>query len=194
MKILKHYRHIICIAVTITLVVLGVFVFNGSVWRVVESICDFATSFTYSFLDLFDLSDKSMLTLLNLPQKTPWSDFLYSPIPKLFLPSTWGEFGVTWSKYWELWIDWRTFALYLLFIAEFVLNVMMYTYHFFLLYLLAKRLFRRYLRKHNNDDDKDSKRLTIFKWIMDKMYRPVRRFFVDLYVFIKTDSSFGGGN
>lgn len=185
MKILKHYRHIICIAVTITLVVLGVFVFNGSVWRVVESICDFATSFTYSFLDLFDLSDKSMLTLLNLPQKTPWSDFLYSPIPKLFLPSTWGEFGVTWSKYWELWIDWRTFALYLLFIAEFVLNVMMYTYHFFLLYLLAKRLFRRYLRKHNNDDDKDSKRLTIFKRIMDKTYRPVRRFFVDLYVFIK---------
>ena len=88
LKILKDYKHIICLAVTLVFVGLGVFVFNGALWRLIETVCDLGTSIAFSFLDLFDLSDKIPLTFLQLPKSAPWSNVLTTNAPDLFcLPS-----------------------------------------------------------------------------------------------------------
>ena len=183
MSIFKNYRHIICMTVTAILVALGIFVFNGSLWRIIESGRDFGTSIAYWFLEPFDLSDKITPTLMTLPQTPPWSSSLH--IPTVFLPATWETFGEKWKAYWKVWANWDIFIDYLIFLLEVVLYAISFIYNLFLYRMVEKGLFKQYLEVHNNDDDKESKHLQAFKHIIDVSYRPVRRFFVDLYVFIK---------
>ena len=188
MKILKNYRDIICVTITAIFIALGIFVFNACFWRIIESARDLGTSIAYSVLDLFELSDKISPTFLTFPQKAPWANVLHSTAPKLFLPETWEQFGVYLEKYWKTWIDWKTFILYLLFILQIVLNLIMFSFYFALFFVLTKKIFRKYLLKHNNDDDKDSKRLIAYKNFIERRYFPIRRFFIDLYVFIKNSA------
>ena len=185
MSFLKNYRHIICITVTAVLALLGVFVFSGSVWRVIESGRDLGLSVAFTVLDLFDLSDKITPLWTSLPTTAPWADSLPVHIPKIFLPETWVEFEKKWEEYWTVWANWRTVLQYVLFLIKTALNLITLFYYLFLLGLLGKFLWKRYLNKHNNDDDKESKSLLSFKRTMDVTYCRVRRFFVDLYVFIK---------
>ena len=185
MSFLKNYRHIICITVTAVLALLGVFVFSGSVWRVVESGRDLGVSVAFTVLDLFDLSDKITPTLTNLPSTAPWAGALPVRVPKIFLPETWVKFQEAWKEYWTVWADWRTLLSYLLFLMKTALNIVTVAYYGILLGVLGKALWKRYLNKHNNDDDKESKTLVSFKRAMDVTYRPVRRFFIGLYVFIR---------
>ena len=185
LKILKDYKHIICLAVTLVFVGLGVFVFNGALWRLIETVCDLGTSIAFSFLDLFDLSDKIPLTFLQLPKSAPWSNVLTTNAPDLFLPTKWKEFGQTVNKYWDVFFSLETFFRYLFFLLEIVLNLITFTFYAALLLGLVYVLFKQYLRKHNNDDDKESKSLKAFKRVSNCTYRPVKRFCVILYVFIR---------
>jgi len=156
MTIFKNYRHIICISITVILFALGIFVFNGCAWRFIESCGDFGTSFAYSVLDLFDLSDKVTLSFLKLPQKAPWADKFYTHTPKLFLPETWEKFGEFMNRYWKTFINWKTIVSYLLFILQIILNVTTFAYYFFLLFVLMKKIFKKYLHKQNKKkDDED---------------------------------------
>ena len=182
MSILKNYRHIICISITVILVALGVFVFNGSVWRIVESGQDFGTSVAYWFLETFDIPNDLTPTVTLLPKAPPWSS---GSVPKIFLPATWEAFAVEMKKYWVAWADIYTFLYYVIFLIEVVLNVVAISFDLFLILFVLKLIFNRYLSKQNNDDDKESKPLKRFKRIIDCIYPPVRRFFVDLYVFIR---------
>ena len=182
MSILKNYRHIICISITVILVVLGIFVFNGSVWRIIESGQDFGTSVAYWFLETFDIPNDLMPTVTLLPKAPPWSS---GSVPKIFLPATWEAFAVEMKKYWVAWADIYTLLYYIIFLIEVVLNVVAISFDLFLILFVLKLIFNRYLSKQNNDDDKESKPLKRFKRIIDCIYPPVRRFFVDLYVFIR---------
>ena len=189
MFILRNYRHIICILITAGLAALGIFVFSGSLWRVVESGRDLGTSIAYSFLDIFDLSDKITPTLTILPQTPPWFNVPNAPSvpdePQIFLPSTWEKFVIQWNEYWTVWANLDTLLDYLIVLLEIVMYTITFSYYLFLFVMVGKQFFKRYLEKHNNDDDKDSSALKRFKRVMDYTYRPVRRFLVDLYVFIR---------
>ena len=185
MKFLRNYRHIICITVTAVFILFGVFVFNGSAWRFVESGKTLVNSIAYAVLDLFDLSYIIEPMWTSLPQTPPWAGVLPARVPKIFLPETWAEFGTILSRYGELLIDWRMLLQYLLFLLKTFLNIITIFYYMFLLTLLVKALWKRYLTKHSNDDDKESKSLKYYKRAVDVTIRPIRRFFVDLYVFIK---------
>lgn len=184
LRIFKNYRHIICIVFTLLFAMLGVFVFHGSLWRIVESGRDLFYSIAYSILDFFDLSDKIAPTLTMLPQKPPWADSLAEVAPQMFLPETWEKFGEKWKTYWKLCANLRMIFSYVLFLLEIITYVITFAYNFVLLALLGKLLFKRYLKVHNNKDDKESKPLRLFKRVMNYTYRPIRRFVVDLYVFI----------
>lgn len=185
MFILRNYRHVICITVTVGLAALGIFVFSGSLWRIVESGRDFGTSLAYWFFDKFHLSDKITPTWMILPQTPPWYNAPTGNAPQVFLPSTWERFVQSWNKYWATWFNWNTLLDYLILLLKIVLYIISCSIDFFLLAKVGKRVFKKYLEVHNNDDDKESPALKIFKLIIYYTYRPIRRFFVDLYVFIK---------
>lgn len=182
MVFLKNYRHIVCISLTLFLGLLGIFVFNGSLWRVWESCCDLGTSIAYKFLDLFDAADNITSTLTQLPQTPPWSG---DTVQDIGLPSNWDVFVENWNLYWSVWADGDTFIDYLVFLLEVVFYIVSFSCDFLLLRIVGKRLFSEYLERHNSDDDMESKALSVFNLIMDFTYRLIRRFIIDLYVFIK---------
>ena len=168
MKFLKNYRHIICITITLGLVALGVFVFNGSIWRVIESGRDLGTSIAYKFLDIFDMSDKITATLTWLPESAPWEGFVEK-----------------WNAYWTAWANWDTLLDYLIFLLEITLYVITFSMDFVLFVVFGRKFFQRYLAAQNNKDDVETIAVKVCKRFMDFTYRPIRRFIIDLYVFIK---------
>lgn len=185
MKILRYYRHILCIGVTILLVTLGVFVFNASVWRLVESVWSLLTSLAYWFIGLFGFYDVFTPSTVELPTMPPWFGSFPTNVPKFLLPETWELFAVNWDRYWEIFFDIQCVGDYLLAVVEFLLYTFSYLYNFFVLMLGMYQLFSLYLQTHNNDDDKESEALKKFKHIQDTVLKPIKRFFVDIYVFIR---------
>lgn len=183
MKFLKNYRHIICITITLGLVALGVFVFNGSIWRVIESGRDLGTSIAYKFLDIFDMSDKITATLTWLPESAPWLEFGGSL--EIALPSKWEGFVEKWNAYWTAWANWDTLLDYLIFLLEITLYVITFSMDFVLFVVFGRKFFQRYLAAQNNKDDVETIAVKVCKRFMDFTYRPIRRFIIDLYVFIK---------
>lgn len=185
MKILKNYRHILCITVTVCFVALGVFIYHGCIWRLWESICDLGTTIAYSFLDIFDASDKITVTFIQTPKTPFWVKDSSDYMPSILLPSTWESFREKCGNYWSAFFSRRMFLLYFYTLLKEVMNIITFLYYGFLLVLSAKVLFKRYIKERNNDDDKESTALKKYKKVMDSTYRPVRRFVVDLYVFIR---------
>ena len=185
MKLLKNYRHIICLSVTIITVTLGVFVFNGSVWRLLESFWDLLTSLAYWFLGMFGYYDVVKPSVIELPSLPPWFGYFPTNVPKTFLPETWEMLGEWFERYWQIWIDWRCFLDYVLFLLEFIFSAFSYAYFFIVLFFVGYLLFRLYLKKINNDDDKESNALKGFKKMQDKVFSPIRRFFVSFFVFVR---------
>ena len=190
MKLLKNYRHIICLSVTIITVTLGVFVFNGSVWRLLESVWDLLTSLAYWFLGMFGFYDVFKPNVIELPSLPPWFGYFPTNVPKIFLPETWEMLGEWFERYWQIWIDWRCFLDYVLFLLELILYTFSYAYNFIVLFLVGYLLFRLYLKKINNDDDKESNALKCFKKMQDNVFSPIRRFFVSLFVFVRNHKAY----
>lgn len=86
---------------------------------------------------------------------------------------------------WRLWATKENFFGYLMFIVGLLYNVC-YGILFLLPFLLvAVLLFKRYLKKQNNDYDKDSRPLKAFKWLSAHTYRPVKLWLTEFWSFLK---------
>ena len=183
LSVLKNYRHVICILVTAIFVTLGVFVFNRSLWRIVESARNVGTSVAYWFMDMFDASDKVVATVTELPQPPPWHSS--TSTTEVFLPESWQAFGEKWNAYWTAWADWYMFVDYLVFLLEVVLYSITISFDVLLILLLLRLIFKKYLGKQNTKDDIESKSLKSFKVVSSYTYRPVKHFLIDLCLFIR---------
>ena len=62
------YRHIICIAITLGFVALGVFKFFGAVGRLIESGRDFGLSVGYLFAEMFGIPHNITPTVNDFPK------------------------------------------------------------------------------------------------------------------------------
>ena len=69
------YRHIICIAITLGFIALGVFVFFGAVGRLIESCRDVGLSAGFYFCELFQIPHNITPTVNDFP-KVPFFDFI----------------------------------------------------------------------------------------------------------------------
>ena len=61
------YRHIVCIAITLGFVALGIFKFFGSVGRVIEGGRDIGLSAAYYFCELFQIPHNITPTVNDFP-------------------------------------------------------------------------------------------------------------------------------
>ena len=190
MKLFKNYRHIICLSVTVLLVTLGVFVFNGSAWRLWESLCDFFSSLAYWFLGCFGFYDVFAPTSIELPTLPLWHEVFPTNVPIIFLPETWEMFAEWLERYWEIFFNFRVVLDYVFFLLELVLYTVSYLYNFILLFLVGYLLFWLYVRAQNNDDDVESEALKRFKSFQDTVLSAIRRFFVELFVFVRIHKAY----
>ena len=179
----QRYMHIICIAITLGFVALSVYIFSNAFVRIKESFVDFGTSVEYYFDEIFYYADETKTTINN-----------YSVIPftSFFgLPPTWEEFKILWGKYWQVWATSENVSAYFTY-----LSTLLYDFSkIFLLVILPIILiliifFKMYMSKQNNDYNKDSKPLTIFKWVEFHVYLPIKNWCKDFVSFVKENKNY----
>lgn len=180
-----NYRHYICIIITLGFVAVSVFVFPNALGRVIEGFRDFGLSIAYYFCEIFGIEYGFTPTVNDLP-KTPFFPFLehYDP-PSSSLPETWDGFQSNWDIYWGKWADKSNFLNYLAFVGNLLYSVAKVLIIIVPFVIIIAVLFNRTLKKQNNDYDKDSKPLKIFKTVTKYTYRPVKLWLTDFFAFLR---------
>ena len=184
------YRHFICVAITLSFVLLAIFVFPSALGRLIESVRDFGLSVAFYFCKMFGIENSVTATVNDLP-KMPFFDvpnMPSSPVPSL--PETFDGFKIKWHEYWKLVITARNMVGYLDFLGGLVAvlaNVVLYIIPIIVVvYLIIKQV----LDKENNDYNVDSKALKIARRISDKTYRPLKSWILDFIAFIKDNKAY----
>ena len=181
-----NYRHIICIFITIGFLACGVFVFPFALGRLIEGGRDFGLSVAYYFCEVFGIPHSITPTVNNLPQVPFFPSVPDMPsTPTTTLPNTWDGFKVSWAAYWRLWATMDNFTGYLCYLGNVLFTlckVLVIALPFVLILYLG---LNRYLKKQNNDYDKDSRPLKAFKWLTAHIYMPVKTWLIEQYGFIR---------
>ncbi|PWM71832.1 MAG: hypothetical protein DBX59_07890 [Bacillota bacterium] len=192
------YRHIICIAITLGFVALGVFLFFGSVGRIIESVRNFGLSVAYYFCELFGVPHNITPTVNNFPQ-IPFFDFLGGSAPSepsvpsvpsqgspsIPLPETFDGFKEKWTTYWQTWATKDNFFAYLAWLSNALYYAALFVVVIVPALVVVYFLMRRLLRRENNDYDRDTKPLRIFKRVVAVTYRPVKAWLSSFIGFIR---------
>ena len=183
----KHfnYLHIICGTITLALLCVSVFVFPNAFGRLLESGRDLGLSIAYYFCELFGIEYSFTPTVIELPKIPFFPSYGGANSPSTFLPNTWTGFQSNWSAYWQLWVTKDNFFSYLVTVEDTVFQGCKFIIIVFPLVLVFILLFRRYLKKQNNDYNKDSKFLQGFKIAIKYTYRPVKNWVLGLISFIR---------
>ena len=178
------YRHILCMAITLGIVSLGVFAFPNTLGRTVESVRDLGFSIGYFFAELFGVEHTITPTVTELA-KIPFFDFHVSSTPSTPLPDTWTGFQSSWVEYWRLWATMDNFLGYLDFIADILFWLCMAVLIVLPFAVIIRFALGKYAKKQNNDYDKDSKPLKAYKWLSAHTYIPVKRFIHEFISFVR---------
>lgn len=196
MKIVKkikfNYLHIICILITFGFMAVGVFRFPNALGRIIESFRDLGLSVAYYFCELFKIPHSITPTVNNLA-KIPFFKFNIgqSPaLPSTSLPEKFDGVKSNWSAYWQLWVSKDNFKGYLLLIGKicyYFLSAVLIAIPF---YFALRWLFKRYLKKQNNDYDKDSRPLKAFKWVAVHTYCPVKKWILNFILFVREHKTY----
>lgn len=179
-----NYRHYILAAITIGFAAC-ILLFPHSVGRIIESIRDFGLSMAYYFCEITEIPHNITPTVNTYP-KYPFFNFLQNiKLPSTFLPFDIETFKVKWSQYWRVWASWANFKAYLSFLIDklyIISEILLCVMPFFIIFYM---MFESYLKKENNDYDKDSKSLQKWKRFSLRVITPIKTWFKNFFVFMK---------
>lgn len=184
------YRHIICIAITLGFLVLGVFEFFGAVGRLIESCRDVGLSSGFYFCELFQIPHNITPTVNNFP-KVPFFGFMGgSEAPEIPIPEDWKAFTEKWSLYWQTWATKENFFAYLAFLGNLLYFLSMFVLCFLPVIVVVYFLLRKLARTENNDWAVDTKPLRVFKRISSVTYRPVKAWLISFFGFLRENGTY----
>lgn len=180
------YRHIICIAITLVFLACAVFVFPSALGRVIEGGRDLGLSVAYYFAELFGLPHNIAPTVNELP-KMPFfpSSGENATLPVVAIAENWEQFKADFVAYWQLWANSGNFLSYLSFLGGLMYKICIIVLLVLPVLILLVILLKRYLKKENNDYDKDSRPLKIVKAIAKYTYIPVKAWAVAFVGFLR---------
>lgn len=174
-----NYKHYICISITLVFILISFLFFKYSYIRLYESFIDLFTSFKYYINNLFNLNWNYDITINNF-SKVPFK------LP-LNLPSSWDKFKILCSNYFKNFFDKDNFLNYFSFLVK-----RLYKFSRFVLILLPFILILFIIIKSknniNNNYNKDSKPLVIFKKFEDKLFIPINLWIKNFIKFLFTYS------
>lgn len=177
--------HVVPIAVTIFSLVMAVFAFPGALGRVIESGRDFGISIGYYFSETFGNKGSIDVTVTSLPKLPYFEDYTFVDVPTTTLAATFEGFKIDWYNYWDKFANKINFFEYLFFVknvALIVSNVILYVIPIIMTLVIV---LRRFLDKENNDYNKDSVPLKIWKKFSATLYVPLKEYVIELATFIK---------
>ena len=177
--------HVVCAVITLCFVLLGVLVFFGAVGRIIEAVRDLGLSVAYYFCELFFIPHNITPTVNTFP-KIPFFNFIGgAEAPDIPIPEDWQTFADNWSVYWQLWASGENFLAYLSSFEQLLIILSQSLLIIVPAILIAYILFSRLLKNQNNDYDKDSRPLQIFKRVSSVTYRPVRAWLLRFLGFVR---------
>ncbi len=178
------YRHYICIAITAGFIICAVFVFPSALGRIIEGGRDLGLSVAYYFCRLFGIPNDITPTVNELP-KIPFFDNYGGQSPTVILADNWEQFKTDFVAYWQLWASKDNFLGYLSYLNDFLYRISIFILMVLPFFLVAVLLFNRYFKTQNNDYDKDSRPLRIFKTVSKYTYHPVKAWLIDFFGFVR---------
>ena len=180
------YRHIICTTITLGFIACAVFVFPAALGRVIEGGRDLGLSVAFYFAELFGIEHGIVPTVNDLPQMPFFEHYGGNTVlPSVFIAENWEQFKADFAVYWRLWISADNFTGYLSSLVSGLYIVCIVILLVVPLIVLAVVLFKRYLKKENNDYDKDSRPLKTAKRIAKYTYLPVKTWVVGFVCFVR---------
>lgn len=174
-----EYRTYICFGITLGFIALAIFRFSYSYKRFYESIVDFGSSFKCFFDFVFFDVEKYTSSVTEF-SRVPYT-------PPFYFPSSWDEFKLLWAFYWQSIVSADNLHEYINYMGTFLLNlsrILVIALPFFFLFVV---LIKYAFCKQNNDDNKESKPLKIFKGFIDKVYKPVKNWFKNSLRYLKNN-------
>lgn len=177
------YRHIICIAITLGFLACSVFVFSSALGRIIESGRDFGLSVAYYFCKLLNIPNSIAPTVNDLPNTG-------GVLPSLPIADDWGQFKVDFTAYWRLWANGDNFLSYLSFLGNLLYRICVVILLVVPVIVIAVVLLKRYLKKQNNDYDKDSRPLKAVKLILRYTYHPVKNWLAAFFGFVREHKAY----
>lgn len=184
-----NYRHIVCILLTIGFIAYGVFIFPNALGRLIEGGRDFGLSVAYYVCELFGISYRFAPTVNTLPQ-IPLFSFLPNDYPSILLPGNWAGFKENWAEYWRLWASTGNFMGYLSWLGNKLYALCKVLIIVIPFIVFAYVLFRFSMRKQNNDYNKDSRPLRVWKTVVKYTYFPAKRWLSGLWAFVKAHRAY----
>ncbi len=181
------YRHYIAIVITLGFIACFL-LFPLALGRLIEGGRDFGLSVAYYVCEIFDIPCTITPTVNDMPQ-IPFFPFPNAPVsPSVPLPDNFDGFKANWAAYWQLWASGDNFLHYLYWLGNAVYIACQMLLLVIPFVLVVYLLFKRYLKTENNDYDKDSRPLRIFKRISNMTYRPVKSWLTGFFLFIRENS------
>lgn len=177
-----NYRHWLCISITIAFVVVTAVCFQNSILRLWDSLKDLFYSICFYIDNLFGLNKGIEATVNQIPSHT-------TSAPVIDFPSSEEQFSSKWTLFWQSFATRDSFLGYIDYCGNLILNIaFIIVVAVVPLALVAVMLFKRYFKVQNNDYNKDSRPLKIFKRLSSKSYQPVKRFVVTFICFLRSTS------
>ncbi len=170
------YRHYICVGITISFFLIAFLCFPYAFGRLIESFKDIGSSIKYFFNDLFgsggDLTKVTVNDFSEMPFELPFN-----------LPSTWEQFKNAWALYWSLFATKENLAGYGNFLGNklFMLSRLLIIFMLFALVVFLFTLI--YPKTENNDYNKDTCFLKLWRRFENKIYLPVKAWLLDFVRF-----------
>ena len=171
----KNHRHILCMAVTLGFILLGVFRFPHAFGRLFEGVRDLGTSAAFYFCELFKIEHGVTPTVTLLSEKIP---------PQTLFPGSAEELMAEASAYFGKLLGLENLKEYGLFLSNVLLKLSRFATIILPLTVGGAVLLRMYITKENNDYDEDSRALTVYKRIVAKIVAPVISWLKDTAKFI----------
>lgn len=147
-------------------VIVGVLCFKSSYVRLWEALCDFLNSLKYYFFEVFLIEHDTEASVESFSKVMKWT---------LFLPENWERFKVYAGEFFKLFFDRDNFNYYLHTLSVKSENlarvVTVLLPCILLLYIAIKKTYSTV----NNNHNKDTAPLRLFKRISNKTYQPLKR-------------------
>lgn len=180
----KH--SIICVLITMSLLLISVFCFKNSYYRLFQAFKDFGQTIAYTFCELFQISNDIELNINTY-------NFGFSGIdgvaPPVFIPSSFENYKLKLNLYLIV-FNMDNFKFYFGDTSVYLRMSLMIILLSVILIVILKLLIRRIFNKTNNKYNVDSSMLRIAKKFGTVAYMPIKKVVVNHVDFIKNTKIF----
>ena len=170
-----NYRHILLIIVSFSILLLSV-IFKQSFLRLLETLRDFGLSVAYYFLELLELDHGITPSVI---QKSN-----YKPFPIFNFPETIEELKLKLGYFRDLFFSGKNFSEYLKMLAKStktIAKALLLIMPFVMVFIVV---FKRIFMTENNNYDKDSKPLCVWKKLELRVFEPIKNWFKTTWQFL----------